>query len=140
MITIRPIVPRRLRQFLPSAHRQAIERTQALGVEAAKAEIGRLTASWSRPPEVHETRQGDGVTIEITDERWLYNDLGTRPHLILPRRRKVLKFTVGGSVVFARRVNHPGTKAQYLTRQVQRRVDALNLAQTFTDIVGGLTR
>lgn len=36
---------------------------------------------------------------------------GTSPHTILPRRRNgVLRFTVGGRIVFSRRVDHPGTK------------------------------
>lgn len=35
---------------------------------------------------------------------------GTKPHVILPRNKKVLRFTVGGNVVYARRVDHPGTK------------------------------
>ena len=51
-----------------------------------------------------------------------YVELGTRPHVIRPRNKKVLRFAPrgsgrlsgsprsGGSVVFARRVNHPGTK------------------------------
>lgn len=36
---------------------------------------------------------------------------GTRPHRIYPRKQGgVLRFTTGGKVVFARYVNHPGTK------------------------------
>jgi hypothetical protein len=35
---------------------------------------------------------------------------GTRPHTITPRG-KFLRFVSGGSVVYARRVAHPGTKA-----------------------------
>jgi hypothetical protein len=35
---------------------------------------------------------------------------GTRPHTILPNKKKVLRFTVGGRIVFAKRVDHPGTK------------------------------
>lgn len=35
---------------------------------------------------------------------------GTRAHVITPRHAKVLRFVVGGSVVFTQRVNHPGTK------------------------------
>jgi hypothetical protein len=36
---------------------------------------------------------------------------GTRPHQIRPRRPGgVLRFTVNGQVVYARLVNHPGTK------------------------------
>lgn len=42
---------------------------------------------------------------------------GTRAHKILPTQGKMLRFTVGGQVVFARSVNHPGTKANdFLTR------------------------
>jgi hypothetical protein len=35
---------------------------------------------------------------------------GTRPHLIRPRRAKALRFEVGGRVVYARLVRHPGTE------------------------------
>lgn len=47
----------------------------------------------------------------------LLHHQGTRPHVILPRRAKSLRFVVGGKVVFAKRVNHPGTRPNlYLTR------------------------
>lgn len=36
---------------------------------------------------------------------------GTRPHLIRPRRRKALRFDVGGETVFSKLVRHPGTDA-----------------------------
>jgi hypothetical protein len=51
-------------------------------------------------------------------------ELGTRPHVIRPKRKRVLSWPAAGSArlsgrtrnggtrVFARRVNHPGTKAQ----------------------------
>ena len=34
----------------------------------------------------------------------------TKAHVILPRNAKVLAFRVGGQQVFARRVNHPGSR------------------------------
>lgn len=37
---------------------------------------------------------------------------GSKPHIIRPRRKKVLRFKVGARIVYARLVNHPGTKAQ----------------------------
>lgn len=37
-----------------------------------------------------------------------WTEFGTRPHVIRPRRRKALRFVVGGQTVFARKVNHPG--------------------------------
>lgn len=37
---------------------------------------------------------------------------GTRPHIIRPRRAQALRFRVGGRVVYARVVHHPGTRAR----------------------------
>lgn len=39
-----------------------------------------------------------------------YVNDGTRPHTIRPKRAQALRFTVGGKVVFAKVVHHPGTK------------------------------
>lgn len=36
---------------------------------------------------------------------------GTRPHTIRPRTRTILRFEVGGDVVWAKEVHHPGTRA-----------------------------
>ena len=33
---------------------------------------------------------------------------GTRPHVIRPNSGRVLRFKVGGKIVYARKVNHPG--------------------------------
>ena len=126
--------------FLPASHRRAIERTMALGVEKAKGEIAALTRTWATPPTVEERTKGDDTLIVVTDKRWVFADEGTRPHVIRPKRAKVLRFTTSAGVVFAKKVNHPGQKAQYLTKKVQAKVNTANLAQTFSDIVGSLTR
>lgn len=57
---------------------------------------------------------------------------GTRPHRIEPRTPGgVLRFTVGGQVVFARFVNHPGTQAKpFLDRAL--RETARRRGYTFT--------
>lgn len=53
----------------------------------------------------------------------LYIHEGTRPHVIRPRKPGgVLRFEMHGEVVFARHVNHPGTRANPFLR------DALPLA------------
>lgn len=36
---------------------------------------------------------------------------GTQPHVIRPRRKKALRFEIGGEVIFAAVVHHPGTRA-----------------------------
>lgn len=37
-------------------------------------------------------------------------EYGAKPHIIRPRRAKVLRFMLRGKVVFARKVNHPGNR------------------------------
>lgn len=46
-----------------------------------------------------------------------YVESGTGPHVIRPKRPGgVLVFTVGGTKVFTKKVNHPGTQAQPYVR------------------------
>lgn len=48
--------------------------------------------------------------------RALFVLLGTRPHKIRPRERKVLRWAHGNDFIFAREVNHPGYRGDdYLT-------------------------
>jgi hypothetical protein len=50
---------------------------------------------------------------------------GARPHVIRPRNARALRFEIGDRVVFARRVNHPGQRAQpFLRDAVDRTVSA----------------
>ena len=39
-----------------------------------------------------------------------YVNDGTSPHVIRPKTKQALRFKVGGRVVYARVVNHPGTR------------------------------
>jgi hypothetical protein len=41
----------------------------------------------------------------------LYVREGTKPHVIRPKKKQSLRFMVGDRIVFASRVNHPGTVA-----------------------------
>ncbi|QOR55432.1 MAG: tail component [Phage 71_18] len=52
-----------------------------------------------------------------------YLERGTRPHIIRPRRARVLVFTArDGSTVYARIVHHPGTRAYRILETALRRV------------------
>lgn len=42
---------------------------------------------------------------------------GTRPHMIVPKSARVLHFRTAAGDVFARRVNHPGTRPNDFTRR-----------------------
>ncbi len=62
------------------------------------------------PPRVERTAGGPSAEIAVRHHAVGYVINGTRPHQIRPRTRQALRFTVGGRVVFAKIVNHPGTK------------------------------
>ena len=47
---------------------------------------------------------------------------GTRPHVILPRRARHLRFVIGGRVIFARRVRHPGTRPNPFPQRALERI------------------
>ena len=47
---------------------------------------------------------------------------GTRPHIIVPQRAEMLRFKVGGKIVYAQRVQHPGTKPNPYLRRALREV------------------
>lgn len=59
--------------------------------------------------------------IRSTHPASIYLVNGTRPHMIFPRRPGgVLRFTVGGRVVYARFVSHPGTRRNDYLRDALR--------------------
>lgn len=63
---------------------------------------------------------GRHVRVESTHPATMYVIKGTRPHQIRPRTRQVLRFNVKGRTVFARVVNHPGTKKNdFLTKALR---------------------
>ena len=43
-------------------------------------------------------------------------EFGSRPHIITPKNAKVLAFKIGGKLVFAKKVNHPGFKGESFLR------------------------
>lgn len=59
--------------------------------------------------------------INVRHPAALFVSLGTRPHRIEPRRPGgVLRFMVDGQVVYARYVNHPGTRRNDYLRDALR--------------------
>lgn|SRR5512139_2374140 len=62
----------------------------------------RLSASFER------TARGPQGTITLHHPAALYVTRGTRPHEIRPVRAQALRFVVGGRVVYASIVHHPG--------------------------------
>lgn len=108
---------------LPTASdvQQAMDRL----AQAATTELRRGTDSWKTQPGWSTARRGYDRIVTTENEIYAYQDDGTRPHEIRPRRARMLRwYGAGGGAVFARKVNHPGTAAQHLTKQAAARFEA----------------
>lgn len=90
--------------------------------------------------------QGDAIIIgpDVSLAPYAgYVEFGTQPHEIRPKDPNgALRFTVGGQVVFARVVHHPGTRpALYVARAFQQWLDRLGpmAATTGAQLITGGT-
>lgn len=89
----------------------------------AKAPTGQGNAGSGRKPGTfrdsfsYRSKSASGsllITFRSSDPVAPFVINGTRPHMIVPRNAKVLHFrTDAGGSVFAARVNHPGTRANF---------------------------
>lgn len=80
--------------------------------EAARVQCPKRTGKLSESIVKRFTEESGrlGVTIIAAQPYAFWVHEGTKAHVILPRRAKALRWFVDGQPVFARRVNHPGTK------------------------------
>lgn len=102
-------------RFADRNARATAKEVERLAKRYAPVETGRLRASIRT--ERKWTLRGPGYTVgSPLDYAWYVED-GTRPHDIRPKQAAALRFTVGGRVVFAKLVHHPGTKpVKFLAR------------------------
>lgn len=104
-----------LRRVIRGASLRELENTGRRVVNRAKilcpVDTGRLRASIKGQASRTWTLRPQYTVSTNVDYASMVQD-GTRPHIIRPRTRQALKFTVGGQVVFARVVHHPGTRAR----------------------------
>ena len=92
-------------------------------VQLAKRQVGVDTGALRASITHRTTSQSYGVSTTVTasDNKAMMHHEGTRAHRIEPRRAQVLRFVVGGKVVYAKQVWHPGTKPnRYLTDNLPR--------------------
>jgi hypothetical protein len=62
---------------------------------------------------VKRFRRGGKMVVRCTTPYATFLEHGTKAHVIRPKFKKALRFRVGGQPVFARKVNHPGTRPYY---------------------------
>lgn len=107
------------RSELETAARQVMNRAKVL----APVDTGRLRSSIrieSRRTFALRSVYTVGSDVEYAD--MVHG--GTRPHIIRPRTKQVLRFKVGGRYVYARVVHHPGTRARPFLDRALREVAA----------------
>ena len=96
--------------------RRRVERVQRAAERLAPGSMGRGIRS-----SIRYEADGPVGRIVSTHPASIYVLNSTRPHRIYPRRPGgVLRFTVGGRVVYARYVDHPGTRAQPFLQEALR--------------------
>jgi len=95
-------------------------RAQISAERLVRVRTGTLLATIHR--ERSTVRRLPAVEVVAGRARMKYTMLehdGTAPHIIRARRKKSLRFTVGGKVVFRRQVRHPGTTGtHFLTKSL----------------------
>ena len=126
-----PIKPKGKLFDIPRIERAVKQGMRAAGEEAVSILEG-YTKGWSKPPTFEVVAVSDGVIVGTDDEIFGYVDEGTKPHVIVPRKAKVLRFNphggngASGGAVFTKRVNHPGTAPRDYTGKALKQVqDAL---------------
>ena len=70
------------------------------------------TGALKRSVNIIYKKQGQEATIEATAKHASFVEYGTRAHIIRPKSKKALAFNSGNKMTFAKKVNHPGTKAR----------------------------
>lgn len=72
-------------------------------MEFSPQDHGRLAGSWKLQ------KQGDRLYLIGTSVQYaLVQDQGSDPYEIYPRQAKSLRFVIGGQVIYAKSVSHPG--------------------------------
>lgn len=138
----------------PNAYRLEIVKELDHQAQIVRRMYQKTTQTWSSPRPVFKVTAAvkgppgprGGVatqqaiaSVETTDERFIWTDLGTRPHIIRSKRGRLLRFRVGGKPKTRRRVigsgrgsrgknwrsaevvHHPGTRARQFTQEIQKR-------------------
>lgn len=104
-----------MRRVIRGASLRELEGTGRRVLNRAKilcpVDTGRLRASLRGKASRTWTLRPQFTVSSNVDYAPMVHD-GTRPHIIRPRTKQVLKFNVGGQVVFAKVVHHPGTRAR----------------------------
>jgi hypothetical protein len=135
------ITPKGGQLFNLATVQRAITGTLTQAAQDAQKDLQSTTATWKRKVTFAIVPISDGFQVGTDDEIFGYVDQGTPPHIITPKRGKVLVFgpgsrakttprvigstagAKGGALVKVRIVNHPGTEAREFSETLQEKYD-----------------
>lgn len=102
--------------------REATTRSIRDLINAALSHLQRITPSRTGALKTSYRKRFFQLAGRITtDKDYIKHvELGTKPHEILPRFASALRFEIGGRTIFAKRVQHPGTRPQRIVRRTVR--------------------
>lgn len=98
-------LPKLMYQAMVNNTNRIREDARKIQVGSFKNQTGNLRRSIFR--EVQSAARGK---IGVGEEYGFYVETGSGPHTIVPRKKKLLRFRINGKWVFAKKVNHPGSK------------------------------
>lgn len=148
-----PIQPKGGQLFNLAAVQRAITGTLQQTAQEAQQDLQKTTATWQHGVDFAITAILDGLLVDTGDPIWQMVDEGTRPHIIVPRRARVLVFgpgarakttprvigsgagSKGGAPVVAHIVRHPGTAARQFSEVLQEKYDDV-LPRRIDDALG----
>jgi hypothetical protein len=97
--------------------RKVLNRAKVL----APVDTGRLRSSGRMDIRITSVGPTGIVTFPVSYARYVHE--GTRAHVIRAKKKKVLKFKGrSGAFVFAKKVNHPGTRKREFVEQALREI------------------
>jgi hypothetical protein len=103
-------------------HQRAIDTALGVASIAALQLLQSSTRRWKHKPPF-KIAKGNPTTITVDDDVFFYQDQGTKPHVIRPRKKRALFWPGAGHPV--KRVNHPGTKAMHYMDTAQAAAQAM---------------
>jgi hypothetical protein len=111
----------------------AVDRAMDASAKLGRQRLQVRVASWKTKVKFITTGTGPEREISTTNDIYRYNDDGTAPHIIRPRYARRLRFVPRGQrgFVYARQVNHPGTKAQNMSEKVAQQLEQNDMPRIF---------
>ena len=97
-------IKRKIERFTDLLLKHTVERL----TDKIPVRTGRMRES------VYVEQHASGFKVGIGAPYAVFVEYGTAPHMIYPVHAKALRFEVGGEIVFAKSVFHPGTQAQWI--------------------------